>query len=262
MKKKRKYSVFFLSLAGLLSILYFMGLIIYCGLHSEFFFFWLFAGVGCFLLAAMIRKDWIRKKCPVWLRRVTGAVFCVGLILFLAVEAFIFSGFTDEKGKQADYVVVLGAYVRPDGPSKTLKLRLDRAVEYANQNPETTLVVSGGKGGNEVCSEAEGMYEYLVKQGVASDRILQEDKSTSTSENLMFTKELLIKEGADPKEVRIGIISNDFHIYRAVQIARKAGYENCQGIGADSDWFTQPTNLVREFFGVGKDVVAGNMDLW
>ena len=262
MKKKRKYSVFFLSLAGMLSILYFVGLIIYCGLHSEFFFFWLFVGMGCFLLAAMIRKDWIRKKCPIWLRRVTGAAFCVGLILFLAAEAFIFSGFINEKGKQADYVVVLGAFVRPDGPSKTLKLRLDRAVEYAGQNPETILVVSGGKGGNEVCSEAEGMYEYLVKQGVASDRILLEDKSTSTSENLMFTRELLIKEGVDPKEVGIGIISNDFHIYRAVQIARKAGYGNCHGIGADSDWFTQPTNLVREFFGVGKDVVAGNMDLW
>ena len=262
MKKKRKYSVFFLSLAGMLSILYFVGLIIYCGLHSEFFFFWLFVGMGCFLLAAMIRKDWIRKKCPIWLRRVTGAAFCVGLILFLAAEAFIFCGFINEKGEQADYVVVLGAFVRPDGPSKTLKLRLDRAVEYAGQNPETILVVSGGKGGNEVCSEAEGMYEYLVKQGVASDRILLEDKSTSTSENLMFTRELLIKEGVDPKEVGIGIISNDFHIYRAVQIARKAGYGNCHGIGADSDWFTQPTNLVREFFGVGKDVVAGNMDLW
>ena len=118
----------------------------------------------------------------------------------------------------ADYCIVLGAQMKSSGPSEVLRRRLDKAVEYLLANPGTMVIVSGGKGSNEPVSEAVGMYDYLIKAGIAPERILTEDQSGNTFENLLFSGELLDKENDS-----VVLVTKNFHMFRALGIARKQG---------------------------------------
>ena len=126
-------------------------------------------------------------------------------------------------------------------PSKALRKRIDKAAEYLKDNPRTKAVVSGGQGNGEDLSEARVMYDCLLNAGISKDRLMMEDKSTSTVENLKFSAKLT------GKSARIGLISQNFHIYRAVHLARHQGFANVCGIAAPSEWIYQPHFLVREF---------------
>ena len=151
-------------------------------------------------------------------------------------------------------MVVLGAQMKTSGPSKALKYRLDEAVRYLEANPDTKVIVSGGQGPDEPMSEAQGMYDYLVNAGIAPDRILLEDQSKNTFQNLTFSAEYL-----DPSNDLVGVVSNNFHIFRATKIAQKAGYQNVYGIAAKGEPFLQCNNMMREFLGVVKDFLVGNI---
>lgn len=254
MKKLEKLYV----AVGILSVLYCISIMLFTGFGSLFFLMWAVIGVGFFFLAGCVHFH-VWKKLPKLLRRMflAGAVF--DLALFVCFEGLIISGFGREGKENLDYVIVLGAQVHKSGPSKVLKMRLDAAYEYAVENPDTLLVVSGGQGGNEPFSEAKGMYDYLVKRGLEENRIIMEDRSTNTYENLTLSKEILDSLGGEKAEV--GIVSNNFHIYRAVQLAKHNGYERVWGIAAPSDPYLQANNMLREFFGVLKDFLTGHMKL-
>ena len=98
------------------------------------------------------------------------------------------------------------------------------------------------------------MYDYLVAAGVDEDKIIKEDASRNTVQNLKFSAEYLDKE-----KDSVAVVTNDFHIFRAVNIARKAGYRDVCGIAAKGEPFLQWNNMMREFFGVVKDFLFGNM---
>lgn len=154
-----------------------------------------------------------------------------------------------------DYLVVLGASLKPDGtPKKTLQLRLDAAVEYLRANPSTVCVVSGGQGNDEPQTEAQGMAAYLQQQGIESARIMLEDKSTSTTENLRFSAKLI-----GSKSANVGIVTNNFHVYRALQIARKLGYTNVHGIAAPTEVQYLPQATLRECFGIAQHLILGKI---
>lgn len=123
------------------------------------------------------------------------------------------------------------------------------------ENPDTLVVVSGGKGSNEPISEAQGMYEYLLTKGISPDRILLEDRSTNTKENLQFSRPLI------PQDATVGIVTNNFHVYRSTRLAAQQGYPQAYGLSAPSDTAMQANNMFREFFGVVKDLLYGNMTL-
>ncbi|HJA93962.1 MAG TPA: YdcF family protein [Candidatus Eisenbergiella merdipullorum] len=183
-------------------------------------------------------------------------LFAAGLLFFLLIEGLIVSRF-QAKGEQGlDYLVVLGAQMRENGPSKALKLRLDTAYDYLMENPDTVVVVSGGQGSNEPVSEAQGMYDYLTGRGIAPERIRMEDRSRNTVENLQFSRAFI------PKGASVGIVTNNFHVYRAERLAEGQGYGKTEGIAAPCDLFFQANNMIREFFGVMKDWLSGNMKLW
>lgn len=220
---------------------------------SRFYLIWALGGVFFIGLALMLHFDWW-SQFPVRLRRILFVFLVVGLLLFVVTEAFIFAHYRDRGRPGLDYIIVLGAQMKPGGPSIVLKFRLDAAYEYLIANEDTICVVSGGQGANEPCSEAQGMYDYLVEKGITPERILMEDKSTDTSENIAFSAEVI---GGTDKEV--GIVTNNFHVFRGVMLARHAGFENACGISARSNIYFQPNNLVREFFGVMKDLVCGNL---
>ena len=186
------------------------------------------------------------------------AALCI--LVFLTVEALIFTGMFHHPSENLDYLVVLGAQVNGTKLSNSLRLRVERAGEYLEENPETKAVLSGGKGTGEDITEAEAMYRYLEKKGISPERLLKEEHSTNTSENLKFSLEIIDKkEDNRGKEASIGVVTNNFHVYRGVSLGKKLGCRHVEGIPAKSNAFLQVNYLVREFFGVLKDKAVGNM---
>lgn len=119
-----------------------------------------------------------------------------------------------------DYAIILGAKVNGENPSLSLRYRLESAVDYATQYPHVQLVLSGGQGKDEGISEAEAMYRYLQEHGIAKERLVMEDQSTSTNENLQFSQNIL------PEVEGVTIISSDYHLARARFLARQIGWES------------------------------------
>lgn len=238
-----------------LCLIYCIGIVLTKAAGTKFFLVWIALTVFFVALGYGIQKDFF-LRIPGAVRLVCGALICLGLAFFCLVEGLVISGFFAKGEPGLAYIVVLGAQMKENGPSVALARRLDCAYQYLTENPETLCVVSGGQGSNEPVSEAEGMYEYLVDKGIDSSRIIREDASTDTYENLVFSRELI------PKEVqKIGVVTSNFHVYRGRQLARHQGFDDAVGLGATSGIYFLPNNMLREFFGMMKDWLFGNMRL-
>lgn len=245
------------AISGILCVLYFVGIALYAGLSSKFPFIWAVAGIGFFAAAVWLRMG---VRIPLWIKIPALGAGGILLAVFLFVEVLIVSAMFQKPEENLDYVIVLGAQVKGSRPSLSLKYRVDAAEEYLKKNPGTKAVLSGGQGKGEEISEAECMYRELVKQGIAKARLLKEDKSTSTSENIDFSYETVTRDrGKNPGELKVGIVTNSFHVYRGSAIARKKTDFQIWGISAKSNRFLQVNYLVREFLGVLKDKAAGNL---
>lgn len=232
--------------AGTLCLAYFILLLLYSGFTSVFYLIWPVMAGGFFILGKLIRiQFW--QYLPHALRAGLIIAVSAGLLFFLGVEGMIIKASVQKPAPNLDYIIVLGAHVRPTGPSRALALRLDKAIEYALSSPDTMVIVSGGQGANEPCAEALAMRDYLTAKGFPAERIVMEDQSANTRENLIFSKKLI------PDGSSVGIVSSGFHICRALHLAETLGYEDAVGIPAKNDLPTQPTNLLREFFAVVKD---------
>ncbi len=237
----------FFMISGVICLLYFGALL---SVGMDFSFVWLLGGVVC-LAGGIILKRGI--PIPVGVKIGGGLFFGLCLLIFLTVEGLIFSGMFARGKENLDYLIVLGAQVRGKEPSRALRKRLDRAVSYLEKNPKTAVVVSGGMGAGEEITEAEAMAAYLLEKGIEAGRIVLEDRSTNTVENLKFTGELIDRKAS------IGLVTNNFHIYRSCQLAKKQGYTDVCGLAAPSDPVFQVHYLVREFFAVMKEWIFGNM---
>ena len=144
-----------------------------------------------------------------------------------------------------DVVIVLGAGLSGENVGTHLARRLDVAIDYLNENQQAVVVVTGGVGIGQSISEAEAMRRYLVQNGIADNRIIKEDASTRTLDNLAFAQEILVERF--PDGFRAVLVSNDFHIFRVVSMARSLGlgYE-AVGLGAATPLLTLPVNYIRE----------------
>ena len=177
-------------------------------------------------------------------------VLLLGVISFVWIETLVLQAARPDSVVNAKYAVVLGAGLRGDQPSQTLKNRLDKGVEYLRANPEAKIVAAGGVGAAATLSEAEVMKRYLTAQGIAETRVLLEDKSRTTDENLKFTKALIIAREGMPAH-SIAVITSDYHLYRAKQIAGKY-YPQVQGLAAESALMLKINYAIREYFAVIK----------
>lgn len=243
----------FFGIIGILFLIYCAGVAI-LGYGTYFFLIWGVMGACSLLLALMLRSGKVMNAIPPWIKGVFWALFFIGLFLFGAVEARILSQYNAQAAPGADYVIILGAQWRSTGPSEVLRRRLDEAIRYLEQNPDTSVIVSGGQGGNESIPEAVGMREYLIEAGIGEERILVEDQSSSTYQNLVLSAEFLDREND-----RVVVVTNNFHMFRALAIAKKQGYLNVEGLAAGSSPWVVPNNLLREFMGVVKDFFVGNL---
>lgn len=182
-------------------------------------------------------------------RIAVSAVFLLAVIFFVfavTVSVFMLKAMNDSPKNGNTTLIVLGCQVRDGKPSLMLKKRLDAAYEFLSEHEETNVIVSGGKGSDELISEALCMRNYLVAKGISSERIYMEDKSSDTRENLKFSKELIEREGLCGN---ITIVTDGYHQLRAEMLAKKMGM-NAENISAPTSWWLLPTYWVREWFGV------------
>lgn len=150
-------------------------------------------------------------------------------------------------------VIVLGCKVKGEVPSLMLGQRISAACRYLEANSDSVCIASGGKGADELISEAECIKRVLVEKGIAEERIILEDKSTSTDENIRFSIEKMKENGISGS---VTIVTNEFHQLRAGMIAEKYGLE-AYPVSARTARYLLPTYWLREWFGVIYQVVFG-----
>ena len=222
-----------------------------------------FTALVCLCLAAVIlfytAMPFLGQHFP-GLAKVLTLGVTAGLILGFCVcavtEALIIKASFGDPGAQVDYVVVLGAKVRDDGPSVSLWDRIYAARDYLQAHPNTVAVLSGGKGKDEPMSEAQCMFTELLALGIEPGRLWQEDKAESTWENIRFSLDLIQKEtGARPQ--KIGVLSSEYHLFRASLFAKKNQVEFV-GIPARTSRLSQRINhFMREVAGVWHYIILG-----
>jgi uncharacterized SAM-binding protein YcdF (DUF218 family) len=173
----------------------------------------------------------------------------VFLLSFVIIEGFIIHNAQNKNTENAQYVIILGAGLNGTGPSLTLLQRINTAIEYLNKNNDTTVVVSGGRGFLKTVTEAEVMAELLQRNGIQKHRIILEDRSTNTYENLLYSGNLIY---GNKKTI---IVSSEFHLFRAKSIAKRIGYTNIGQIASKTPPLLVPNYYVREYLAVIKEVM-------
>lgn len=194
-------------------------------------------------LAYSYKKKWlcILSKIYMW-----GIAIFVGS--FILIEGFLVYNIghhqSVESLEEVDYMIVLGAGLRGEDVSPTLKARLDQAIAYYNLHPKTMIIVSGGQGQDEVISEAEAMRRYLEEVGIPGESIIKEDHSTTTLENIAFSKEILRKREEAVESILI--VTHDYHLLRAQMLAYFMDLESI-GLSAESSLLGRINYLIREY---------------
>lgn len=225
--------------------------------------------IGLFMMFIMTGHDFIGLAligigallmfyplCPVTLlRRLVTAVLAVCLVYFCVVESFIIRDARTETDKTADVIIVLGAGVNGTRPSLSLRDRLIGAYDYLTAHPDCIAVLSGGQGEGEDITEAQCMYDWLVDAGIDSDRLIMEDKATSTLENLRYSMEI-IRELPIAEPV-IGLVSSEYHLHRAKRLAAYIGIDVI-GVAAQTSYPTVAVNyFIREAFAMTEQYIFG-----
>lgn len=147
------------------------------------------------------------------------------IFIFLYGIVLLVSAYKDSDVNNADYLIVLGHKLSNNMPNEVLKYRLRAALKYSDNNPNTKLILSGGITKNNTVSEASVMKEYLIKNGLEADRIILEDKSMDTIENIRNCKKYIERNS------KIVLLSSNYHIVRSKMICKLVGL-NVKGIGA------------------------------
>ena len=238
---------------GVICVLYGSTVLSIVGTKALFNWFYLCLGALCLAVCLAWpsdRKKGVRRK-----RRITViAAVCAAVFLLAEAAIFVFGQQTPETS--ADYVILLGTQYRADGPSVEYRARLEAAYGYLTENPDSILIASGGKGSNEPVSEAEGARKYLTAKGIAEDRILTEDESVNTAQNMTFTSRILTEKGVDLGKVRIVIVSSEYHLLRAAYMAKRLGFIDVSCLGARGLEILLPQWYTREFFALVKDLLT------
>ena len=232
---------------GVACLIYYGIIRIYTGKwNSTFAGFWFFSailhGVG------VLSWPFLSSKIHLFVQ----IMFLMMWVFFLWIEGLIIYNMKQPPVEDAKYLIVLGAHVNGTVVTNSLKRRLDAAIQYLNEHPDSKVIVSGGRGEGESISEAEAMSEYLITYGIDGERVIKEERSTTTNENLKFSAEVIKEQfpekNRELQKEKVLIVTNNFHVYRSLLIAKKIGYENAHGLSATSNEILEVNYLVREFF--------------
>ena len=239
------------------------------GALAWFFYFavqgYTFSGLVCLCLLGIVFFytviPMVGKVLPNF-AKVVKAIFtvilCIGLRIVGVTEALIIRASFGSAEESVEYLLVLGAKVRPDGPSVALQNRIDAAYSYLTAHPEATAVLTGGKGADEPMTEAQCMYDGLIAKGIDPERLWLEEEATSTWENLRYSLDL-IEENTGSRPEKIGLLSSEYHLFRAELFARECGVE-AVGVPAKTTRVSQLVNhFMREVAGVWHYILLGGL---
>ncbi|SFG38751.1 YdcF family protein [Oribacterium sp. WCC10] len=275
---------------GIASLAYVAAIFVNYGLTTFMWFWPLFAFMN-FLMFALIRylrvkhrdKKEINLKPYIFYFTTYGICVCT----LLSVLAVIFSNSASRVQNNLDYVIVVGTDLVDNKISKSLKRRLDKALEYADENPNTVFVLSGGRSDYDRSTEATVMYQYMIREGIPEKNLLLEFYSDSTQEKIGFSLRTInqdheqklmanrvrhsnvtpvkrnhseddIINGVD-RPLSIGIITSEFNLFRAREIARRYGVPDACPMATKTDELMLAHLAVREAVALFKDRLIGNI---
>jgi len=250
----------FLSISNVLRLLFFL-----LGVYGFYVFFrpvligiinfGNVVGMLFFICTASLAVFWpgFARLVAVIAKKRFGKIFVIGVAFFL-IACFVWATILSvimirnilRTPDQRSTVIVLGCRVNGEEPSLALSRRIDAAIEYLEEYPKSVAIVSGGQGPDEDISEAEAMRRRMVDRGIAPERIILEDRSTSTYENLSFSKQIIEENQLGEDTV---IITEGYHLTRALHMAESMGID-AQVLASDSVRWLLPTFWVREWFAI------------
>ena len=232
-----------LCIFGIICILYYGAIVFYAGFRSTFAPFWLASGLALTGLGCL----WDRLMSFEAGRAgaiALGIVAVLFFVAFLTIEIRIIGEAWRKADDGADYVIILGAQVQGTRPSRSLARRVKAGALYLKRNPQAMAVVAGGQGPGEQITEAACMAQMLEKMGICRHRIILEDRSTDTYENIRNSMEFF------DCHKKVVIVTCGYHMYRALALARTAGIRRVQGFPCRSGQLLLVNYYVREFFAV------------
>ena len=209
-------------------------------------------GVGelCFFLFFIFPIFWSDRNSEFITTGMKVLLFISLSVIYVSVVFVSFMSYTVllqliPRKRDFDYVIIHGSgLLRGREVSKLLADRIDKAIEVYGKDPTPPILIpSGGKGRDEEISEAEAMEQYLIEHGIPKERIIREDRSTTTRENLVFSKKIIDERAADPY---VALVTSNYHVYRALSLCDDIDLE-CTGIGAHVARYYWPSALLREF---------------
>ena len=187
-------------------------------------------------------------------------VFLFCLVQYFIIKEYITDRKSVNENKKVDYVIILGARVKGEKPTKSLMERIKAVTEYLKKNSEVKVIATGGQGKNEGVAEGLAIKRELLKNGISEDRIILEDKSKNTVENFRFSLEKIknienskniLNNNKKNQKIKVLIVTNDYHIFRSKNIARKVGFDNenyeIYGLPAKTPLISIPKSYFREF---------------
>ena len=186
-----------------------------------------------------------------YLRRIFILATLVFLTSFLLIESLIIFNSKSNTEVKPNYLIILGAGLHGYEPSLSLKLRLDKGLQKLRNFPNLIVIVSGGQGYGEIIPEALAMKNYLIKNGIEQNRILIEDKATSTMENFKYSKIILEYLRYNKNIDKVLVITSDFHMWRSIFLAKRNKII-CYGVTCKTPSIVVVNCYIREYFAVIK----------
>lgn len=186
------------------------------------------------------------------IRKPLAIILAIVLIILSITSIPILVGPKTQPAANCDYLILLGAGVNGDTPSPILQDRINTAYTYLTEHPNTICIATGGKGDGENISEAQCIFNQLTAMGISADRIWIEDQATSTVENFKYSLEML--EGTTGS---VGVVSNEFHLFRASLIAKKQGLKPIFIAAPTSKTGTRISYTIRETIVLWKFLLTG-----
>ena len=200
--------------------------------------------------------SWIKKGDSMFKKsigKIIKALIILFVISFILIEGLIIVNGNTKITSEVDYMIILGARLYGEVPSPALSERLKVAEIYLKDNPQLKVIVSGGQGADEYISEALAMERYLVNRGIDKNRVIVEDTSTSTYENISNSLNI-IKEIDDLESPRVLLVTNRFHVFRSKLLANRLGAK-AYGLPAKVPPSIVIPQYVREYFAVIKSFI-------
>ena len=249
---------YFIAIIGILILLNSSIVLLYLGIFDAGVLLAFVLGIlfVTYPLYKILKKDSTVKN-NIILKVITVFV-TIGFIAFLLIEAIIviYPLSVQKNSYEVNNIIVLGCGIHKNGqPTLTLKYRLDKCLQYVGENKYEYIVVSGGKGSNEPMAEAVAMKGYLVDSRVTKAKIIVEDKSTSTLENFIFTKNILNEKNIYSED--IVVITNNFHMFRSMLLAKRTGF-NASPLSCKTPSILLVSTYLREFMAMTKSFIFDN----